>query len=311
MDDILSDVIRALQLRGSSYYRAELYGDFALSVPRRPQHVRFHLALDGEMRVAAPSGGGEAIVRRGDVFLVTMGAPHTLMHRQDGVLVGMEEAKRTIGFRPGDPFRWGKGPHRATLVCGEFSGATELFHPVFGALPTLVHAPIEDEAEFTSLAEMLALVDRETKHRAPGWMAIANRLSEIVMIQVLRAWVGQHPDALGVLHALRDPRIKQALDLMHQRPEVVWTVLDLASAANMSRTSFSTLFCELMGSPPMKYLASWRMEVARSLLHNEGPTLAEIAEQVGYSSQASFTKVFRERVGLTPGAYRDASLRMS
>ena len=140
----------------------------------------------------------------------------------------------------------------------------------------------------------------------PTWIAIANRLSEVVMIQVLRAWIKRQPQAVGALQALHDARISKALEAIHNRPEEPWTVQSLAVTAGMSRTSFSTLFSELMGTTPMQYLTSWRMEVARSLLHAQFLTLSEVAERVGYGSQASFTKVFREAVGMTPGAYRDA-----
>lgn len=311
MDDLLSDVIGALKLRASSYYRAELNGAFALRVPHRPRLVRFHLALRGELQVATASSSERVTVRAGEVFLVTMGAPHTLMDRPGRTPVDLEEAKREVGFRPGDRLRWGEGPHRATLVCGEFYGVTELFHPVFGSLPTLVHAPLEDDDELASLAEILDLVDRETRNARLGWLAVADRLSEIVMIRVLRSWLHRHPTALEPLGVLRNPSLKKALKAIHSRPEAHWTVQSLAEAAGMSRTSFATEFSERMGTSPMQYLTSWRMEIARSLLHSGDLTLTEVAEQVGYASQASFTKAFREVVGMPPGAYRTAVARLA
>ena len=306
VEDLLSDVIGALKLRASSYYRAELNGAFALRVPHRPRLVRFHLVLRGEIQVATASSSDRVTVRAGDVFLVTMGAPHTLMDEPGRTPVDLEDAKREVGFRPGDQLYWGEGPHKATLMCGEFSGVTELFHPVFGSLPTLVHTPIEDEDELITLAEILDLVDREARNARLGWLAVANRLSEIVMIRVLRSWVHRHPTALKPLSVLRHVRLKKALKVIHDRPEEYWTVQSLAEVAGMSRTSFATEFSERMGTSPMQYLTSWRMEVARSLLHSGDLTLTEVAEQVGYGSQASFTKAFREIVGMPPGAYRGA-----
>ena len=300
-----------MKLQGSSYYRAELHGAFGLAVGRRPRHVRFHLVLHGQMLVCVPSVASPTLVRAGDVFLVTMGAPHALTDQQDRPTVPLEEAKARTGFRRGDTLRWGTGPLGATLLCGEFSTAIELFHPVFRSLPTLVHTSVDEEAEFSTLSEVLSLVDRESSRGAPGWMAVANRLSEIVMIQVLRTWIAHQPNAIGALQALKDPRINKALEAIHQRPQAPWTVQTLAETAGMSRTSFSTMFADLMGTTPVQYLTSWRMEVARSLLHSQSVTLSEVAEQVGYRSQASFTKVFREAVGMTPGAYRDAVAKLS
>jgi AraC-like DNA-binding protein len=304
MEDLLSEVVRSMKLQSSSYYRAELSGAYGLAVEQRPQHVRFHLALRGQMLVTVPSVP-PTTVREGDVFLVTMGAPHSLMDRPGRPTVPLEEVKRRVGFRRGDILRWGEGPLGVVLLCGDFSTAIELFHPVFGSLPTLVHTPVAHDDELGILSDVLSLVDRETSRGAPGWMAIANRLSEIVMVQVLRAWVARQPEATGALQAMRDPRIKRALAAIHEQPETPWTVKSLAAVAGMSRTSFSTSFSELMGTTPMQYLTSWRMEVARSLLHSGAATLAEVAERVGYGSQASFTKVFRDAVGMTPGAYRE------
>lgn len=306
MADLLSDVVRSMKLQGSSYYRAELSGAFGLTVGRRPQHVRFHLVLNGAMLVSVPSAPTPTRVKTGDVFLVTMGAPHCLMDAEGRSTVPLEEAKEKVGFQRGKTFRWGDGALGATLLCGEFSSEIELFHPVFRSLPTLVHASVDEEAEFSTLSDVLSLVDRESSRGAPGWIAIANRLSEVVMIQVLRAWITRQPQAVGALQAMHDPRINRALEAIHNRPEEPWTVQSLAATAGMSRTSFSTVFTELMGATPLQYMTSWRMEVARSLLHAQSVTLGEVAERVGYKSQASFTKVFREAVGMTPGAYRDA-----
>ena len=307
MSDLLSDIVRSIKLEGSNYYRAELYGRFGLSMPHRPTQVRFHFVMDGELLIAVPGEDRPCRLRRGDVFLVTRGAPHILVDDAERTTVPLEEAKRRSGFMPGEPFKWGDGDRRATLVCGEFASASELFHPVFRSLPSLLLAPLEGDEAQSTLADVLRLIDQEMDLAAPGWVAVSNRMSEIVMIQVLRAWLHRQPDALGALRAMRDPRIKLALDGVHQYPEKSWTVQTMAEKASMSRTAFATAFHELMGVPPMQYLASWRMEVARSLLHNEALGLAEIGERVGYRTQASFTKAFREIVGSTPGTYRAAA----
>jgi AraC-like DNA-binding protein len=130
------------------------------------------------------------------------------------------------------------------------------------------------------------------------------RLTELLFIQVIRLWIDQQAEAsVGWVGGLRDQPISAALGLIHQSPERKWTVKDLAKAAALSRSAFSARFAELVGEPPMTYLTRWRMLRATRLLKNE-VRMEDIAELLGYESEAAFRKAFKREVGIPPAQYR-------
>ena len=107
--------------------------------------------------------------------------------------------------------------------------------------------------------------------------------------------------------ALADPSIRRALQLMHGQPGEQWTVESVAKAVGISRSGFAARFAELMGEPPLQYLVRWRMAKAAQALRETDASIVEIAERVGYFSEASFSKAFKRWEGSSPGAYRRAS----
>ncbi len=133
------------------------------------------------------------------------------------------------------------------------------------------------------------------------------RLTELLFIQVIRLWIDQQAEAaVGWVGALRDQPISAALGLIHQSPERSWTVKELADAAVLSRSAFSARFSELVGEPPMTYLTRWRMLRATHLLKNE-VKMKNIADLLGYESEAAFRKAFKREIGIPPAEYRKQS----
>lgn len=309
--DPLSDLLRTMKVESSVYYRAVLRGAFGLALPSCTGRVRYHLVLNGQLHIELPTEASAAHLRAGDVFLVNRGVPHVLSDRPGRPLVPVEAAKARLGLVPGQIFEWGSGTVAATLACGEFSFLGELFHPILEALPTLLHCSSQGAAADPDLARLLDTVDRETAAAAAGWMAVVDRLTAAVFVLVLRAWLAKQPKLLGVVQAVRDPLIGRSLSAMHREPARDWTLEDLARHAGMSRTRFAVTFKALIGVSPMRYLARWRIEFARSLMHDTDLSVADIADRVGYGSQATFTKAFRELVGMPPAAYRTKATRLA
>jgi AraC-like DNA-binding protein len=142
----------------------------------------------------------------------------------------------------------------------------------------------------------------------PGAHTVVSRLADILFIQIVRGYLAGLPeDATGWLGALKDQQIGAALTLIHQNPERDWTVLALAEQVAMSRSAFAARFNRIVGEPPLHYLTRWRMQKAAGLLREGQASLAEIAEQVGYDSEAAFSKAFKRAIGSAPGAYRRAA----
>jgi transcriptional regulator GlxA family with amidase domain len=134
------------------------------------------------------------------------------------------------------------------------------------------------------------------------------RLSEILFVEVLRRYMQHLPAAdHGWLAGVRDPIVGQALRLLHAHPARDWTVEDLAFAVAVSRSTLAQRFTTLIGESPMRYLASWRIQLAKQLLKQVNVSLIEVAERVGYESEAAFNRAFRRHVGLPPAAWARAS----
>jgi AraC-like DNA-binding protein len=134
---------------------------------------------------------------------------------------------------------------------------------------------------------------------------VITRLADVLVIQAIRSWIEQDPAAqTGWLGALRDQQIGRALTLIHHDPARPWTVASLAHEVAMSRSAFAARFTELVGEPPMHYLARWRMSVALNWLKTDGAALGELALRLGYQSEAAFSRAFKRFIGVSPGAVR-------
>ena len=157
------------------------------------------------------------------------------------------------------------------------------------------------------MQSMLRLMAAEAGELRPGGEAVITRLGDILVIQAIRAWMEGDPGArTGWLGALQDPQIGRAISLIHRDPARDWTVASLADEVAMSRSAFAARFTELVGEPAMRYVARWRMNVALSALKEEGATVAELADRLGYRSEAAFSRAFKRVIGSSPGAARRA-----
>jgi AraC-like DNA-binding protein len=134
---------------------------------------------------------------------------------------------------------------------------------------------------------------------------VITRLADVLVIQAIRAWIEGDPAArTGWLGALRDRQVGRALTLIHRDPARAWTVAGLADEVAMSRSAFAARFTELVGEPPMHYVARWRMQMALTWLKDEGAALGELAYRLGYQSEAAFSRAFKRFMGVPPGAVR-------
>jgi transcriptional regulator GlxA family with amidase domain len=130
-------------------------------------------------------------------------------------------------------------------------------------------------------------------------------MSEMMFVDAVRRYVETLPeDSRGWLAGLRDRFIGRALALMHDAPANGWTVDDLGKRVGLSRSALHERFVEMIGQPPMQYLANWRMQVAAALLRDTSATVAAIAQEVGYDSEAAFARAFKRRTGKPPAAWR-------
>jgi AraC-like DNA-binding protein len=149
-------------------------------------------------------------------------------------------------------------------------------------------------------------VTEESRLGRAGADEVLTRLAELMFIEVLRRYLDDLPPGqTGWLAGLRDDVVGRVLTLLHARPGHPWTLEELAREAASSRSSVALRFAQLVGQPPMQYLAQWRMQVAANLLAQSGAKVATIGAEVGYDSEAAFSRAFKKATGLAPGAWRE------
>lgn len=302
--DVLTAVMDAVRLRSRVFCRSELKAPWGMAL-RRSGDAHFHvverggcwLRLQGE-RPLALAGGDLVVIPHGTGHTLT-DSPKTRARPLEQLAAGRTSEAGCLVMRGG-----GDGAE-TSLVCGSFRFERPEAHPLLGLLPPLVHIRPAQRGAAEWLEATLRFLAWETRQAGPGTETIVSRLTDVIFVQVLRAWIESLPQGSGGwLGALRDPHVGKALGLLHRSPERDWTNASLAAEVGLSRSRFAARFTALVGEPPLAYLTRWRMEKAAGQLQ-EGPLgLAEIAASVGYQSEAAFSKAFRRRFGQPPGAYR-------
>lgn len=188
------------------------------------------------------------------------------------------------------------------FVCAtvDFEGGVR--HPVVVALPAVVVMPLRS---VEGIEQTLALLFAETERVRCGQRLLADRLFEVLLLQVLR-WLLDHPDhggmTQGLLHGLAHPKLARALTAMHERPSAAWALEAMAGAAGMSRSAFAAEFKLQLGVTPAEYLLRWRVSLAQSMLLS-GSSIKLASEKLGYANPASFSRAFAQSVGLSPRAW--------
>lgn len=301
--DPLGDALHFLRMSGAFYCRSELTDPWGLTLPALPDYLWFHVVTSGSMWLELPDAEPERL-ERGDMALVTHGTGHSLRGEPGAPTPGILELDREEVSDRYEILRHGGDGALTRLVCG----AVRFDHPaarnLVAALPDVIRIEA-DGAEGDWMQGTLALMATETRDLRPGGEAVITRLSDVLVIQAIRAWIERDPTAqTGWLGALRDPQIGSALALIHGDPARAWTVASLADELAMSRSSFAARFSELVGEPVIQYVTRWRMQVAASSLQEEGATVAELANRLGYRSEAAFARAFKRVVGVAPGAVK-------
>lgn len=303
--DVLTDILDTLRFEGSLYFRTELTSPWSVFVPEKSNVSRFHIVIRGQgwLRV---EGAQDAIsIANGDLVVVPHGAGHTILDEPGTPSVPLDEVLGEVNYTGVGPLVYGGDGPGCCLVCGEFGFEDEsAMHPLLSNLPALLHIPGNENYNTTWLDSALGFIAHEAVAEKQGSLAIVNRLSEIIFIQVLRAFMEATEEQIPFLAALRDPQISQALSAIHAQPDAYLTVESLGHSVGMSRSAFSSQFSTLVGMTPHQYLTLVRMQRAASLLAKSDQSLLAIAEQVGYQSEAAFSTAFKRHFGVRPGEYR-------
>jgi AraC-like DNA-binding protein len=237
----------------------------------------------------------------GDCFLLAKGTSIIL---RDSPRTRPRWTFREIGARAnGNVARCGGGGSPTTIVCGSLSFDRASLKSITQLLPSFILIKA-DQARTLALHNTMQALASEMAEQVPGSEVVANRLAEVLFIQVLREHIASGPERnKGWLRAIFDPQIGAALSAIHDRVNTPWTVESIAAAAGMSRSAFAARFKELLGQTPLQYVTEWRMQKAMHLLQKRDEKLIDVARSVGYDSDAAFSKAFKRVVGTNPSQY--------
>jgi AraC-like DNA-binding protein len=322
--DILSDVLRSVRLRGALYFRvggnsgwaaeAPASAEIAAAVMPDAEHVmEFHVVTRGYCWGAIV---GEQPVRlqAGDILLFPHGDPHVISSAP-GMRAPPDAAAQFTQKTDQLPFTLaldgdnspklvpGVEDYGTTLVCGFLGCDLRPFNPLIARLPHLLHLRAAEDHAW--IGHFMRHAVEESTAKRPGGEAMLERMSEMMFIDAVRRYVESlPPNSTGWLAAIRDQFVGKALRLLHERPAAEWTIDELGRQVGLSRSTLHERFLAFIGEPPMQYLANWRMQVAAGLLRDSNAIVAAIAMEVGYESEAAFSRAFKRLVGLPPAAWR-------
>lgn len=260
--------------------------------------VRAHLFHNGPLcgvthYAAEPGRGFLHVMRSGEMVLThraRSGAPKKLRISEPTLLFYPRPLAHDFHNAPAEGCDF-------TCAAVEFEGGDE--HPLARALPPVVVLPL---AQLPTLQHTLTLLFAETEQVRCGHRLLANRLFEVLLLQLLR-WLLDHPEESGVptglLNGLSHPQLAKALVALHEAPGDAWSLPRMAECAGMSRSAFAAAFKSHVGEGPAEYLAQWRLSIAQTRLR-QGSPLKTIAEDLGYSSASALSRVFAQKVGRSP-----------
>lgn len=328
--DTLSDLLRAVRLRGAVFYYLEGSAPWVVEAPPSPdiipaimpgvEHmIEFHGIAKGACWASLVDDPQTHVrLEEGDVILFPQGDAHVMASARE------LRAPRTSNdefFAPRPPQLPmalelppppgltarldGGGKDRATIICGFLGLDARPFNPLIASLPRVLQIPGRTLGPDSWVTTFMRAVVAESNQKRAGGEAVLERMSEMLFVEVLRRYVDALPaEQTGWLAGMRDPAVGRALSLLHEKPSEPWTLERLSDAAALSRSSLHERFVHFIGQPPMQYLTQWRMQVASGLLRDTNAKLVEVALDVGYESEAAFSRAFKRVVGAAPGAWR-------
>ena len=304
----LDAIFSQLKLTGGLFARCQYRGAWGLDMLSADARMLFHIVQSGSAEFQYFDAGktaGSLTLTPGELVLLPFGHRHRLWQGEPPDADALPETLGEADFGHFKRVLPAAGDDDCTtLLCGYYRGGVNQLarHPLLKRLPPLIHLRAGRETE--SITRLIQLIDAESACLAAGSTLILDRLTEALLLYLLRAWTGQQEQPSGLLAALADPQLSRVLAALHERPAHHWTVAGLAKLAGASRARFCQRFQTVLGCGPFQYLTELRMSLAMDWLRNDKLSLAAVAEAVGYSSEAAFARVFKKQLGTTPGRFR-------
>lgn len=314
--DVLSDVLAAVRLTGAIFFDSTFHSQWVAETPRASTIARqvmpntqylfyFHTLLEGSCWAELSDDSMEPIrLQAGDVIAFPMDDAHVLsstigMRAEPDLAIYVHPIDRQLPYL----INQGSGEETCRFVCGYLGCDVRPYNPFIHSLPRVLHG--RGAARQDWLSHLVRHAVSETARHTPGGETMLAKLAELLFIEIVRQHIDALPmEARGWLSGLRHPQIGHALRLIHGRPADDWTIERLARELGLSRSVFADRFTHFTGIAPMQYLARWRMQLAARRLETPGISVAQAGAEVGYESEAAFSRAFKKIVGTPPGSWR-------
>jgi AraC-like DNA-binding protein len=302
--DPLGEALHFLRMSGTFYCRSELTAPWALALPAVEGCLAFHVVMSGHCLLEV-EGPPARLLQPGDLALVPHGEGHRLTSEPGVPAPRLDELRHEQVSERYAILHHGGGGKATSLVCGAVRFDHPAAHHLVQLLPQVISVQASMSPQMDWMQSTLRLMAAEAMELRPGGETVITRLADILVIQAIRSWIQSDPAAqTGWLGALQDRQIGRAISLVHRELAHPWTLAELATEAAMSRSAFVARFTELVGEPPMRYVARWRMHIAVTCLKEENASLGDLANRLGYQSEAAFSRAFKRLVGVSPGSIR-------
>ncbi len=297
--DPLSDVLSQLNADKAYVVGLRTGGDWGMHFPP-PANIKFNAVVEGSCWLTVEGEPAPIYLRPGDCFILTRPRAFILASSLDRIT---ENAVDLFRNAVKGVLQYGS-EQDFFMIGGRFNYGQEA-RLLLDSLPAVAVVNAHTDSA-PILRWALALLVQELSNASPGGAMMAQQLGNIMLIQVLRQYLGVEQDSpAGWLFALSDPRVNSALEAMHAEPAKRWSVQQLADIAGVSRSTFALSFKQKVGFGPLEYLLRWRMQLASRRLALGNVTVSAVAQSLGYDSDSAFSNAFKRIMHCSPRQYRE------
>jgi AraC-like DNA-binding protein len=314
--DAFSQILSGVVLKGALFFNAEFSAPWGFNAPTTqelapllapgaPHLLIYHFLVEGSGMVRLENEP-PIMLEPGDVVVLPHGDAHEMCSAHGSAQKLSEAMIAKLQRRDLSALQAGGGGDVARFVCGFMVCDPLLCRPLLQSLPPAFKVNLRTDRSGQWLETTLLHLVEEAASENAGSAAVLAKMSEALFVDTLRRYLAGLPEReIGWLAAARDPIIGKSLMLLHSRSPHPWTIAELAREVGLSRSSLVERFTRYLSEPPMAYLIRWRLRLAARALASTSRGVAEIAEDVGYESEAAFNRAFKREFGLPPARYRN------
>ena len=316
--DVLSEVLRVVKLQGAVFYNGEFSSPWSLCSPASravapylapgAEHVIiYHLLTQGHASARLFEGERVALYA-GDLVIFPHGDPHIIENGPATKTVDLAKELARLVAQGLKLSRFGGGGEVTKFICGFMACEPRLSQVFLSGLPPVFKVSIRNDASGRWLENSINFSVNEADASRAGGEAVLAKLSEVLFVETLRTYIAHlPPEQTGWLAGARDSEVGRSLALMHRNPAQPWTIASLAKEAGVSRSVLAERFRHFLNEPPMAYLTRWRLQLGAQMLVSTSYSVAQIASEVGYESEAAFNRAFKRQFQSPPARFRSES----